>query len=210
MAVLLAGWAPAWLQSRAHMSGGEAAVHRNRGYQLARPVRVHPRSSIAGSPQHPSGRPIGYPGYVGANAHSEPPSGAELGRGDVRGTMVAIADGRGCIAFCSAGAGVLLGWTSQEMVGQPASSVFTSAISEALTPDAGEWLSEMVLRTRDGRSVPATVRVAQRSENAHLPGSPTRTEPRLSTSRRTAPDGRSPKAFSIPALNPTCHPLERP
>ncbi|MFD4542017.1 PAS domain-containing protein [Streptomyces bauhiniae] len=120
--------------------------------------------------------------------------------------MVAIADGRGCIAFCSAGAGVLLGWTSQEMVGQPASSGFTSAISEALTPDAGEWLSEMVLRTRDGRPVPATVRVAQRSENAHLPGSPTRTEPRLSTSRQTAPDGRSPKAFSIPALNPTCHP----
>ncbi|MFD4725963.1 PAS domain-containing protein [Streptomyces seoulensis] len=128
-------------------------------------TRQPTRAAGAGSPQHPSGRPIGYPGYVGANAHSEPPAGAELGRGDVRGTMVAIADGRGCIAFCSAGAGVLLGWTSQEMVGQPASSVFTSAISEALTPDAGEWLSEMVLRTRDGRPVPATVRVAQRSEN---------------------------------------------
>lgn len=45
------------------------------------------------------------------------------------------------------------------MVGRPASSVFTSAISEALAPDAGEWLGEMVLRNRDGRPVPATVRV---------------------------------------------------
>jgi PAS domain S-box-containing protein len=81
--------------------------------------------------------------------------------------MIAAVDTHHRITALSTQVRSILGYTPQEMVGQPAEKLFTAAVTEAFGPSGDVWQKQLVLRHRSGSPVLAAVQVAPAPDVRH-------------------------------------------